>query len=143
MIELNAQYNEAVEKEKLNSESEGMKKSLCLLGFEFESSSGRTPQYLKFHRVFKRELTNLLKPHTQKIEISKPNHFDVKGFFQMNDGKIFYFSLGDLRRDKNKILIRSAKNFKDYTGEIYNNINLDENFAENLIKFVTTYRRED
>ena len=35
--------------EVLGSKSKGMSKSLYLLGFEFESSSTRTPQYLEFH----------------------------------------------------------------------------------------------
>ena len=37
-----------------------MNKSLALLRQEFESDSRRTPQYLEFHRTFKREFSKAL-----------------------------------------------------------------------------------
>ena len=124
------------ELERLKTKSTGISKSLYLLSFKFYSSCSRTPQYLEFHRVFKRELTNFLKPFTKKIEISKPNHFDVSGFFQLNDDRIFYFNLGDLRWDKESIMIRTAKGFKDYTGGINGYINMDKYFCNNLKKYL-------
>lgn len=139
--QLKAEYNAVidVEKEKvLNSKGKPMSKSLYLLGFEFESSSQRTPQYLEFHKVFKRELTNLLQPHIQKIEFSKPNHFDATSFFQMKDGRIFYFSLSDLRWFKDSLMIRTAKDFKDYTGGTNHNIKLNEEFPQKLIQAIET-----
>lgn len=132
-------YDLHVETEKntiLKTKSKGMSKSLYLLSFEFESSSCRTHQYLEFHRIFKQELKNLLKPFVEEIEISKPNHFDVSGFFKLKDGRIFYIYLGDLRWDKEAILIRTAKHFKDYTGGSNDYISLDENFSERLIKYL-------
>lgn len=113
-----------------------MKKSLKLLKEEFESSCQRTTQYLTFHRTFKRELTNLLKEYCNKIEIGKPNHFDVSGFFELKTGQIYYFMLGDLRWFKNSILIRTATNFKDYTGGSNNFINLDEEFEQSILKYL-------
>ncbi len=139
LSQLKQEYNDAVEKEKnevLNSNLTGMKKSLYLLGFEFESSSQRTPQYLEFHRVFKREIKKLLKPYIKEIDVHKPNHFDVTGFFRTNNDKIFYFSVGDLRWDKEAMMIREAKDFKDYTGGRNQDIELNEKFAEELIKMV-------
>ena len=67
-----------------------MKKSFKLIEKDCESSAYRTPQYLEFHRTFKRELTALLKPYVSKIEVSKPNHFDVTGFFELLDGRIYF-----------------------------------------------------
>ena len=137
---LKEQYNNEFEKEKkqfLKSKSKDMNKSLYLLGFDFESSSQRTPQYLEFHRIFKREFKELLKPHIKRIEISKPNHFDVSGFFELNNGKIYYFSIGDLRWDK-IFLIRTAKDFKDYTGGSNNFLGLEEGFENKLIQFIKT-----
>jgi hypothetical protein len=113
-----------------------MKISLQLIKKEFESSCERTPQYLEFHRTFKREFTNLLKPHTTRIEIAKLNHFDVFGFFELNDGRIYYFSIGDLRWDKEKMLVRTAKHFKDYTGGMNQFIKIDDSFAESVLKFI-------
>ena len=107
-----------------------------LIKQEFESSTGRTPQYMEFHRTFKREIKKLLEPHVKRIEVSKPNHFDVSGFFELNDGRIYYFSLSDLRWSKEKLLVRTAKDFKDYTGGMNQYIPLDDNFGERLLKFV-------
>lgn len=139
LLNLKCQFEEEVEREKekvLSSKSLGISKSLYLWGFEFVSSCERTPQYLEFHRTFKRELTQALKPYCKKIDISKPNHFDVTGFFELNDGRIFYFSLGDLRWDKEDILIRTAKGFKDYTGGSNGCLKFDENFLDRLFKYL-------
>ena len=83
----------------------------------FESSCERTPEYLAWHRLFKREFTNFLKGKgCGEIEISKPNHFDMFGFFRAKSGQIFYFSISDLRWCKSDMLIRTAEHYKDYTG---------------------------
>ena len=108
-----------------------------MVGFDFESSSTRTPQYLEFHRVFKREFTQLLHPYISAIEISKPNHFGVSGFFELPDKRIFYFSIGDLRWCKNSMLIRTATSFKDYTGGRNNDIPLDKDFVANFLGFIS------
>jgi len=133
------QYNKQIEEEKqkiLKSKLTGMQKSLYLLSFEFESSCSRTPQYLEFHRVFKQEFKKLLKPYTTSILIHKPNHFDISGFFKLKDGRIYYFSIGDLRWSKDSLLIGTAEHFKDYTGGSNTFIGLNDNFAENLLKYL-------
>ena len=146
LFNLKEQYDKQIEIEKeivLGSKSEGISKSLYLLSFNFESSPIRTPQYLEFHRTFKREFTKILKPLTDEILFSKPNHFDVSGFFRLKadlrwdrSGIIYYFNIGDLRWDKEAMLIRTAKSFEDYTGGRNNYINLDKNFVSNLYKFL-------
>ena len=137
MGNLNSQYEEIKEQEKKEVlKTKGFKKVLYLLNQEFESSSARTPQYLKFHRTFKREFKALLKPYTKEIEIGKPNHFDISGFFKLNDDRIYYFSLSDLRWSKDSLLIRTAKDFKDYTGGSNNSITLNEDFVNNLLNFL-------
>jgi len=90
-----------------------------LLHAKYQSSSTRTNQYLTFCRVFKRQFKKLLNDNFDivKIEISKPNHFDQNGFFELKNGNIYYFSIGDLRWNK-CFLIRKAKDFQDYTGEV-------------------------
>ena len=134
-------YDLVIEEEKkkvLEAKSKGMEKTKYLLSFEFKSSCGRTAQYLEFHRVFKREFTALLNPFCKRIEISKPNHFDVNGFFETNAGLIYWFSLSDLRWDKT-FLIRTAKDFKDYTGGSNNFLdlnNLEEKIKPYLLKGV-------
>ena len=139
LSQLKQQYNVDIEIEKnkvLKSKLKGISKSLYLLNFEFESSCGRTEQYLEFHGVFKKEFKELLKSYIKEIDISKPNHFDVSGFFKLNNDEIYWFCIGDLRWNKNSLLIRMAKDFKDYTGGINNYIKLDENFTDNLFRYL-------
>lgn len=94
-----------------------MKNAITATQQEFQSSSGKTPEYLAWHKLFKKEFTALLKKFGAKtIEISKPNHFDLTGFFQMESGQIWYISVGDVRWSKSEMLIRTAQSFKDYTG---------------------------
>jgi len=99
-----------------NKNGDLMAKTKYLLGFKFESSSCQTPQYLEFHRVFKKEFSELMKPVISEIKFSKPNHFDVAGFFKTKKGKVFYFSLSDLRWNKDSLMFRTAKDFDDFTG---------------------------
>ena len=85
---------------------------------------------------FKIDFTNVLKSHCKKIEISKPNQFDVSGFFELNSGEIYYFSISDLRWDKNEMLIRTANDFKDYTGGSNGFISLNSEFENNLKSYL-------
>ena len=48
-----------------------------------------------------------------KIDIYRI-HFGASGFFTLGN-KIWYFSLGDVRWDRN-FLIRTAKDYKDFSG---------------------------
>ena len=139
LLKLQEEYVNRVEEQKkevLKYKSKGINKSLYLLGFEFESSSSRTPQYLEFHKVFKKELSAVLKLHVKRVEFSKPNHFDVSGFFELLNGKIYYFSLSDLRLDKGNILIRTATDFKDYSGGSNNFLKLDKDFIMSLFNYL-------
>lgn len=93
-----------------------MLRSLKMTAEDFVSSCGRTPQYLKWHRLFKREFTHELESRgCTDIQIGEPNHFDMSGFFTYR-GRILYFSIGDLRWDKGRMLIRTARSYTDYTG---------------------------
>jgi hypothetical protein len=93
-----------------------MIKALEATQAEFESSSGRTPEYLAWHRLFKREFTKFLTERgATAIKIGKPNHFDMSGFFTMGL-QVWYFSVGDLRGFKDNMLVRTAKHDRDFTG---------------------------
>ena len=95
-----------------------MKAALAATRQEFESSSSRTPEYLAWHRLFKREFTKFLSSKGMTgIEIGNPNHFDLSGFFK--DGakdQIWYFRIEDIRWSKQSMLIRTAQHYKDFTG---------------------------
>lgn len=99
----------------------------------FESSSSKTPQYLLFHKLFKREFTKeLTKLGCKAISVHKPNHFDVSGFFTDPNDQVWYFSLSDLRWSKDKLLIRTAKNYTDFTGGGNQYISFDNEFLHHL-----------
>jgi len=143
LLNLNFQYEEIQQtKENAILKTEGFNKVIYLLNCEFESSSQKTEQYSKAHRIFKREFTKILKPLCKEIEISKPNHFDITGFFKLNDNRIYYFSIGDLRWDK-IFLIRTAEDFKDYTGGSNNFLSLDEDFIKNLLDKLESWKEFD
>jgi len=113
-----------------------MEKTLKAIKQEFISSSQKTEQYKSFHRLFSREFKKFLKPYCKDILIHKTNHFGISGFFKLNNNKIYYFSISDLRWSKDNMLIRTAENFKDYSGGGNNFIPLNENFKENLLRYL-------
>ena len=93
-----------------------MKRAISETQREFESSSSRTPEYLSWHRLFKREFTKFLTEHgATLVQIGKPNHFDMSGFFTWK-GQAWYFSVSDIRWSKESMLVRTAQHYKDYTG---------------------------
>ena len=100
---------------------------LSLVNTPYESSSSRTPEYLLCHKVFKKQFTKLLRDNFEivKVEIFKPNHFDLGGFFELSNGKIFYFKIDDLTWSKD-FLIREAESFTDYTGKTNQYCDLDD-----------------
>lgn len=115
-----------------------MKKSLLLLNEEFESSSRKTPQYLTFHRTFKTDFKKALASiGCINVDISKPNHFDVDGFFTAPSGQIYYFSISDLRWSKENILVRTAKHYKDWTGGSNQYVKIDEDIINNIQKIIS------
>ena len=114
-----------------------MKQSLNLIKEPFGSSSNKTPQYLTFHRTFKREFTkHLLGIGCKDIQFHKPNHFDVSGFFTGPNNRTFYFSIGDLRWNKERIMIRTASHYKDYSGGSNYYYNIDETLGAKVANHV-------
>jgi len=93
-----------------------MKKALAATQKDFESASYRTPEYLAWHRLFKREFTKFLAGKgATNIQIGKPNHFDMSGFFTLCN-QPWYFRIEDIRWSKDSMLIRTARDYKDFTG---------------------------
>ena len=94
-----------------------MKRAIAETQREFESSSSRTPEYLSWHRLFKREFTKFLTEHgATLVQIGKPNHFDMSGFFTWGNGQMWYFSVSDIRWSKETMLVRTAQSYRDFTG---------------------------
>jgi len=88
------------------------------IDYEFESSSGLTPEFAAFSRQIKTELRKLMIGYT--LLNYNRGHFDFSAFFQNNKTtKIIYISSSDIRHYPNDwynlLLIRTAKHDKDHT----------------------------
>ena len=109
-----------------------------MLSINFDSSTGKTEQYMTFCKVFKKQFKKLLADNFDLKGIDGWNsnaHFGQSGFFELNNGSIFYFSIEDLRWSPT-FMIRRAKDFKDYTGGSNDYLNV-----ENFESFMTGLRR--
>ena len=91
------------------------------LSLQHESSCGKTEEQNKTYSMFKRGFKGYLQNYFKLIQF-KPSlgHFFISGFFELENkenGKrqTFYFSIEDLRGGQT-FMIRTAKDFKDYTG---------------------------
>jgi len=103
-----------------------MKKSLALLRNGFQSASNKTPEFKSFCRTFKSEFSKELQKLNATNVIFSFGHFSITGFFTIGT-QAWYFSLPDVRGMEygmvnnpdsclNKLLYRTAKDYKDYTG---------------------------
>ena len=121
-----------------------MNKAIRATQQHFESSSSRTPEYLVWHRLFKREFTKFLKSKgAVHIVIGKPNHFDMSGFFTLGN-TVWYFRIEDIRWSKESMLIRTARSYEDFTGGMnqYVSMMIDgDNFARQFNE-VTNHNEE-
>lgn len=113
-----------------------MEKTILLIRSEFISSSQSTPQWNEFARTFKREFKKLLHSYIKDFSFSK-GHFEVSGFFQLKDDRIYYYSIDDVRGNhlscaNINMLLRTAKSFKDYTGGGNGFIPFDNNLLEGI-----------
>jgi len=115
----------------------------------FQSSSGATQEWVNFVGMFRTDMTKeLAKIGVTEIELHR-SHFYVSGFFHLHD-QLYYFSISDVRFFPDKrMLIRTAKNNKDFTGGQNTYINIAEDmFVEwvdnlNQSKFKDDERSRD
>jgi hypothetical protein len=78
------------------------------------------------------DMKRVLGRYINDFEMHK-GHFYAYGFFRTISGYTYYFALSDVRFFSAKhLLIRTAKNFDDFTGGQNQYIALDENFENNL-----------
>jgi len=100
----------------------------------FESSSSKTPQFIDFARKFRSELKKELKKQDAENFKISVGHFYISGFFTLK-GQIFYFSLSDVRGSimGNKLLIRTATDYKDYTGGSNHFFEINSKLANNIV----------
>ena len=71
-----------------------------------------------FMRIARRELKAIAQKIGASVVFTTGEYFEYSAFF-CKDGKYIYVHVGDVRYDKNwydKVLYRTAKNERDYTG---------------------------
>ena len=90
------------------------------LDYDFVSSSGLTGEFALFVKEYKKAIKGIISPNLELVEFTR-GHFYISGFLKnITSGKFIYFSTSDVRGKNNEwynsILIRTAKNIKDYTG---------------------------
>ena len=108
-----------------------MKKSIALLRAGFQSSSGTTPEFKAFFSTFKREFKKELQSiGATDIQIGK-GHFFVSGFFTYKE-QAYYLSIPDVRGNTRKMLYRTAKGYKDFTGGANQYVVIESGMASNM-----------
>lgn len=89
------------------------------LDYEFSSGSYTGEDYKTFERKYINYLKSLCKDNGCELVKVNKNHYEFSAFFLCED-RYIYISISDVRSCKNEwynhILIRTAKNEKDYTG---------------------------
>ena len=102
----------------------------------FGSSSYNTPEFDTFFNDFRKSFTNQLKKlNAKEIKFNK-GHFFLSGFFKVGE-QCFYFSLSDVRNgfgDNDMLLIRTAKDYKDYTGGSNNYVKIQSGMYKDIAK---------
>lgn len=104
------------------------------LGVTIQDDGGYTSDDFRKFAVDFREDLRMRLPRSTRIVAYNKGHYDVSGFLvDDNTGKYGYFSISDVRHFPNtwakEIMVRSAKDDKDYTGGTNNWATL-ETFAE-------------
>jgi hypothetical protein len=119
-----------------------MKRSIEMLKAGFQSSSTATPEFNKFFRTFKSEFSKELMSINGSAIVFNKGHFYISGFF-MIDLETWYFSLPDVRHmgygmftypdsSMNKLLYRTARDYKDYIGGHNRYTKIETGMAENM-----------
>lgn len=107
-------------------------------GHSFQSSCYTTPEFAKFARGFKAAIKEQLGPDDELVSFTR-GHFYCSGFVRRGD-RFVYFSISDVRffgtSWADRILIRTAKHDKDYTGGRNGSIDL-QNFGVGLDQLFT------
>jgi hypothetical protein len=106
----------------------------------FESSCYKTQQWKGAYRKSINYLKKVLKPYIKDQSFNN-GHFYFSGFIKTIHDQVFYISISDVRYFKEgKILIRTAKNFKDYTGGSNNYISyLSDDFEYKLLSYINRH----
>ena len=107
----------------------------------FGSGTRTTPEFDSFFRMTRNDFKKSLSDVADTIELSK-GHFYFTGFLtRKSDGQVIYFSISDVRYfPGDKMLIRLAKHYKDYSGGSNNYVPINDQFEENLKRSIGSLR---
>lgn len=101
----------------------------------FGSGSYNSEEFNKFFKGFKKAFTTRLKRlNATDIQFSK-GHFYLSGFFTV-DEQAYYFSISDVRSNwgNPRLLVRTAENYKDYTGGANNYVPIDNHIEKGIAR---------
>ena len=110
---------EALEAQKIQYRKDQLNKMNWYERLSFNHSTKEEQN--KTYSMFKRGFIGYLQNYFKLIQFkASNNHFYISGFFELenkesSNKQIYYFSIEDLRFNST-FLIRTAKDFKDYTG---------------------------
>jgi hypothetical protein len=111
-----------------------MNEFLKLFYQEFDSSSEKTDQWIHYYRVARNLFKKKLSLFSFAVGI-KEGHFYFYGFFTENKSEqVYYFNVPDVRGNDGYLLLRTAKDYKDYTGGFNQFIKIDENLFDEIKK---------
>jgi hypothetical protein len=107
-----------------------MNEIVSLLKNWTESGSTKGPEFKSFCRKFKSAFTQELNKINAKNIIFSFGHYYISGFFTVNS-QCYYFSISDVRAMtmEMKLLFRTAKDYKDYTGGMNRYVKLEKDMC--------------
>lgn len=98
--------------------------------YNFESIENRPAKdFANFARNIKAEINAQIKNSGYVLKVFIRGYYEISGFICSEDNRCMYFSIGDVRYDKNwynNVLVREANNTHDYTGGRNNFVKLSE-----------------
>jgi len=99
----------------------------------FESSSGLTPQFKAFARLFKKLIKKEIGKKGCELLTFNRGHFYVSGFFRKGE-QIYYFSISDVRDCYNipNMLYRAVTSTRDFTGGHNQYVNIEDDMIHKM-----------
>lgn len=103
----------------------------------FESSTGPTEEFNAFYKQAQNWFKKFAKANGfTHLEMHK-NHFEFSGFMTSPKGQVWYFNSGDVRfLLMDSLLVRKAKHYRDFCGEVNRFVGYDESFEDLLTRLV-------
>ncbi len=100
---------------------------------QFGGGTHTTPAFDSYVRKTRNEFKKVFSDIASKIKI-RGGHFYWSGFLtRKRDGLVVYFCVSDVRFSREQpMMVRTAKNYKDYTGGHNQWVNIDADFEENF-----------